>query len=146
MMDAFVEHTAGDDAARQFVATHFLPKLLETILSDYQTTTPTAKEAEVLTLLATSINKLKNIIAPTVPMILESVFECTLQMITKNFEDFPEHRVNFFKLLQAVNDFCFEALFSIPQEHQKLVVDSIIWAFKHTERNVADTVCLILLV
>ncbi|KAG6614158.1 CRM1 C terminal Exportin 1-like protein [Phytophthora cinnamomi] len=139
LMDAFVEHTAGDDSSRQFVATHFLPKLLETILADYQNTTPTAKESEVLSLLATSINKLKNIIAPTVPMILEAVFECTLQMITKNFEDFPEHRVNFFKLLQAVNDFCFEALFSIPQEHQKLVVDSIIWAFKHTERNVADT-------
>ncbi|GMF52277.1 unnamed protein product [Phytophthora fragariaefolia] len=142
LMDAFVEHTAGDDSSRQFVATHFLPKLLETILSDYQNTTPSAKESEVLSLLATSINKLKNIIAPTVPMILEAVFECTLQMITKNFEDFPEHRVNFFKLLQAVNDFCFEALFSIPQEHQKLVVDSIIWAFKHTERNVADTAFL----
>lgn len=39
-----------------------------------------------------------------------------------------------------MNDFCFEALFGIPLEHQKLVVDSIIWAFKHTERNVADTV------
>ncbi|RLN65002.1 hypothetical protein BBJ28_00010896 [Nothophytophthora sp. Chile5] len=139
LMDAFVEHTAGDDTSRQFVSDQFMPKLLETVLLDYQNTTPSAKESEVLSLLATSINKLKNIIAPKVPMILEAVFECTLQMITKNFEDFPEHRVNFFKLLQAVNDFCFEALFGIPQEHQKLVVDSIIWAFKHTERNVADT-------
>jgi hypothetical protein len=41
-------------------------------------------------LLATSINKLKN---STLCLI-----ECTLQMITKNFEDFPEHHVNFFKL------------------------------------------------
>lgn len=140
LMDAFFEHASTDDASRQLVANHFLPKLLETVLSDYQTMTPTAREAEALSLLATIINKEKGIIAQTVPMILESVFECTLQMITKNFEDFPEHRVNFFKLLQAVNDYCFKALFAIPMEHQKLVVDSIIWAFKHTERNVADTV------
>ena len=140
LLDAFVEHAASDDKSRALMATHFMPKMLEIILVDYQSTTPSAKESEVLTLLATSINKLKHTIAPSVPMVLEAVFECTLQMITKNFEDFPEHRVNFFKLLQAVNDFCFDALFGIPLEHQKLVVDSIIWAFKHTERNVADTV------
>lgn len=101
LLDAFVEHSGSDDGSRHIVATRFLPQLLESVLTDYQSTTATAKEAEVLTLLATCINKLKNVIAPTVPMILEAVFECTLQMITKNFEDFPEHRVNFFKLLQV---------------------------------------------
>lgn len=35
--------------------------------------------------------------------------------------------------------FTFQALFSIPAEHQKLVVDSIVWAFKHTERNISET-------
>ncbi|KAL0590230.1 hypothetical protein ABG067_001475 [Albugo candida] len=139
LMETFIQQIASDDASRQLVATHFLPKILETVLSDYELTTPTAKEAEVLSLLATFIHKLKQTIVPTVPAILKAVFECTLQMITKNFEDFPEHRVNFFKLLKAVNEHCFEALFGIPQELQKLVVDSVIWAFKHTERNVADT-------
>lgn len=139
LLDAFVEHAAGDDSSRQLVASHFVPQMLETILIDYQKTTPTAREAEVLSLLATCINKLRNAIVPHVPGILEAVFECTLQMITQNFEDYPEHRVNFFKLLQAVNNHCFESLFGIPAEHQKLVVDSIIWAFKHTERNVSET-------
>jgi exportin-1 len=76
---------------------------------------------------------------------MDAVFEPTLTMITQNFEDFPEHRLNFFKFLRAANNFCFEALFSIPPEHQKLVVDSIVWAFKHTERNVAETGLEILL-
>eukprot|EP00640_Fibrocapsa_japonica_P002556 CAMPEP_0113937454 /NCGR_PEP_ID=MMETSP1339-20121228/4074_1 /TAXON_ID=94617 /ORGANISM="Fibrocapsa japonica" /LENGTH=254 /DNA_ID=CAMNT_0000940225 /DNA_START=72 /DNA_END=836 /DNA_ORIENTATION=- /assembly_acc=CAM_ASM_000762 len=70
---------------------------------------------------------------------MEAVFECTLEMITQNFLDFPEHRTNFFQFLKAVNSHCFQALFSIPPAHQKLVVDSVIWAFKHTERNVAET-------
>ena len=60
-------------------------------------------------------------------MILETVFECTLQMITKHLKIFQS--VNVFKLLQAVNEFSFDALFGIPLEHQKLVVDSIMWAF-----------------
>lgn len=42
-----------------------------------------------------------------VPLILESIFECTLGMINKNFEEFPEHRVGFFKLLQSIDQHCF---------------------------------------
>ena len=38
-----------------------------------------------------------------VPRIMLSVFECTLQMITVNFEDFPEHRIRFFEFLKSVN-------------------------------------------
>jgi hypothetical protein len=41
--------------------------------------------------------------------------------------------------LQAVNNHCFPAFLSIPPAQFKLVLDSIIWAFKHTMRNVADT-------
>jgi exportin-1 len=74
-----------------------------------------------------------------VPRILEALFECTLQMIVGNFEDFPEIRLQFFQLLKAVNAHCFPALFAIPQAHRKLVVDSVAYAMKHTERNVAET-------
>ena len=57
----------------------------------------------------------------------------------QDFEEYPEHRTNFFLLLQAVNLYCFDAFLSIPAAQFKLVLDSIIWAFKHTMRNVADT-------
>lgn len=40
---------------------------------------------------------------------------------------------------QAINHHCFPALFNIPPEHQKLVVHAVVWAMKHTERNIADT-------
>jgi hypothetical protein len=40
--------------------------------------------------------------------ILDAVFECTLNMINKNFEEYPEHRFGFFKLLQAINLSCFD--------------------------------------
>jgi exportin-1 len=38
-----------------------------------------------------------------------------------------------------VNNYCFASLLAITPAQFKLVLDSIIWAFKHTMRNVADT-------
>lgn len=77
--------------------------------------------------------------------IFQAVFECTLEMINKNFEDFPEHRTNFYILLQQVVTYNFQTLLSIDPAQFRLVLDSIIWAFKHTMRNVADTGLQILL-
>ena len=45
-----------------------------------------------------------------VPSIMENVFECTLEMINKDFSEFPEHRVEFFTLLRAVNLHCFPGM------------------------------------
>ena len=98
-----------------------------------------AREAEVLRLYTTMVGKLKDKLTSQVPRILEALFGPTLEMITNNFTEFPEHRINFFRFLQAVNKHCFVALFSIPPAEQKLVVQSIVWAFKHTDRDIAGT-------
>ena len=45
-------------------------------------------------------------------MIMENVFECTLDMINKDFSEFPEHRVEFFNLLRAINLHCFPGMSS----------------------------------
>ncbi|XP_059485052.1 exportin-1 [Neocloeon triangulifer] len=124
----------------QMVLENFIPPLLDAVLLDYQrTSVAAAREPEVLSTMATIVNKLGNHITPEVPKIFDAVFECTLQMINKDFEEYPEHRTNFFLLLQAVNNHCFPAFLNIPPAQFKLVLDSIIWAFKHTMRNVADT-------
>jgi exportin-1 len=91
-------------------------------------------------------------------------------MINKDFSEYPEHRVGFFKLLRAINQHCFPgtltkihlfsliiftfdnkpikyfvALLTLPPAQFKLIMDSIVWAFKHTMRDIADTglnICL----
>jgi len=80
-----------------------------------------------------------------IPRVLDNVFECTLVMITKNFQDYPEHRLHFFTMIRSINQHTFQALFNIPPSHFKLIIDSIIWAFKHTERNISETGLNILL-
>ena len=57
---------------------------------------------------------------------------CTLQ-------DYPEHRLQFFNLLRSITNACSGTLFTMSPMQLKLVIDSIVWAFRHTERNVADT-------
>mmetsp|Transcript_9304 Transcript_9304/g.29578 ORF Transcript_9304/g.29578 Transcript_9304/m.29578 type:complete len:1130 (-) Transcript_9304:499-3888(-) len=139
LIATFIEKCAEPEAPPALVATSFVPPLLEPVLGDYRRSIAEARDSEVLVLLATTVDKLHDLVAAEVPRILDAVFEPTLRMITRNFEDFPEHRLAFFKLLKAVNTHCFAALFAIPPEHHKLIVDSVVWAFKHTERNVADT-------
>jgi exportin-1 len=112
-----------------------------------------------------------------IPPILGAVFECTLGMITKNFEDYPVHRQHFFDLIRAINHHCFPgtppvplffffffmsaavgsstfvcssvfpiaAFFMIPAPTFKIIIDSVVWAFKHTMRNIAETGLNILL-
>merc|ERR1719278_1932716 len=121
------------------VLENFIPPLWDAVLLDYQRcTVPAAREPEVLSTMATTVNKLKGTITPQIPKIFDAVFECTLEMINKDFEEFPEHRTNFFTLLEAANDYCFAAFLTIPAEQFELIFDSIIWSFKHTMRNVAD--------
>lgn len=62
-----------------------------------------------------------------------------LSFFYQDFEEFPEHRTHFFYLLQAATSQCFPAFLAIAPAQFKLILDSIIWAFKHTMRNVADT-------
>lgn len=74
-----------------------------------------------------------------VPMIMESVFECTLEMINKDYHEYPDHRVQFFKLLQAINLYCFPALLKLQPAQFKIVIDSCMWASKHVNREVENT-------
>lgn len=121
------------------IGKQIVPPMLDPVLGDYARNLPDARESEVLSLFATIINKYKGAMIDDVPRIFEAVFQCTLEMITKNFEDYPEHRLKFFSLLRAIAAHCFPALIRLSSPQLKLVMDSIIWAFRHTERNIAET-------
>ncbi|KAJ6805232.1 protein EXPORTIN 1A [Iris pallida] len=127
------------------IGKQFVPPMMDPVLGDYARNLPDARESEVLSLFATIINKYKAVMMEDVPKIFEAVFQCTLEMITKNFEDYPEHRLKFFSLLRSVATHCFQALYQLSSQQLKLVMDSIIWAFRHTERNIAETGLILLL-
>lgn len=120
------------------VNNNFIPPLLDAILGDYTRNVPTARDAEVLNVMATITGRLGPLLTPHVAAVLDAVFEPTLNMINQDFAEFPEHRVGFYKLLRAINLNCFPALLEFPAPQFKLFMDSIIWAIKHTMRDIAD--------
>ena len=65
------------------VGENFVPPLLEAVLIDYQRNVPAAREPEVLSTMATIVNKLGVHITGEIPKIFDAVFECTLNMINK---------------------------------------------------------------
>ena len=80
---------------KEVILNNFIPALLDPVLTDYQSGVPDARDSEVLLLLAEIIGKLGTSLIERgyVQRIFESVFHVTLDMITKNFEDYPDHRL-----------------------------------------------------
>ncbi|KAH9484027.1 Exportin-1 [Psilocybe cubensis] len=134
LMETYIKKAEDLDA----VNNNFMPPLLDAILGDYSRNVPASRDAEVLNVMATIIQRLGPLLTPQVPAILEAVFEPTLNMINQDFSEYPEHRVGFFRLLRVINLNCFPALLTIPPNNFKLFMDSIIWAIKHTMRDIAD--------
>lgn len=120
----------------QAVRVQMVPQLLDSVLVDYNRNVPGARDAEVLKAMTAIISKLQGLMEDQVPIIMENVFECTLEMINKDFSDYPEHRVEFFNLLRSINLHCFPALLKLDNRQFKFVIDSCLWASKHDNREV----------
>jgi len=132
LIEVFVDKAEDLPAVRA----QMVPQLLDSVLVDYNRNVPGARDAEVLKAMAAIITKLSGLMEDQVPTIMENVFECTLDMISQDFLEFPEHRVEFFNLLRAINLHCFPALLKLDNRQFKLVVKSILWASKHDNRDV----------
>jgi len=120
------------------IVQNFLPPLLPSVLEDYKKGVPDARDSEVLALMAEIVAKCGAHVTNEVPAMFGAVFEVTLEMISKNFEDYPEIRVEFYNFLREVNRHCFIALKRMQPEHFQLIIHSIILAFKHKMRNISE--------
>lgn len=122
----------------QVVSTLVQP-LFTTILEDYKTNVPDARDAEVLNCLTTVVSRVGHLIPEGVVIILQNVFEPTLNMINQDFTEYPEHRVEFYKLLREIDLRAFNALLELSGDAFQLLVNAILWAFKHNNREVESS-------
>lgn len=132
LLETYIEK--ADDL--EMVRNSIVPALLEAVLLDYLRNVPNARDAEVLRMLSIIVSKLGGLMEDQIGVIMENVFECTLEMINKDFSEFPEHRVEFFALLRAINTHCFPALLKLDTRQFKYVIDACMWASKHDNREV----------
>jgi exportin-1 len=143
LIKSFVVNSSDSD--KEVILTKFVPQLLDFVLTDYKQNVADAREMEVLALFTEIINKVGvNIVQNETAFevffskLFDHLFQCTLEMINKDFQSFPDHRVNFFRLLQAINSKSFSALLRLNPQQFQLCMDSIIWAMQHLDRNIAD--------
>lgn len=76
----------GDGFLSRVVFSLYLDSLRPSTHQFWQRNIAGARDPEVLSLFAQAIEKLGDNVAQYVPRIMEAVFECTLVMITRNFE------------------------------------------------------------
>ncbi|EAN80378.1 exportin 1 [Trypanosoma brucei brucei TREU927] len=134
IFECFVDNTEECD----FVATNCMPSILTTVLEDYRDSLPIVKEAGALALVTACVNKLGTRLAGDCAAILDHTFDTTISMICANAEDFPEFRVNLFKLLHALNTRCFSNFLSYASTKGD-VINGMLWVIKHTDFAIMET-------
>ncbi|KAI3404076.2 CRM1 [Candida oxycetoniae] len=112
--------------------------LFSAVLEDYSSNVPDARDAEVLRCLTALTAKVGHLIPDGVVLILQNVFECTLDMIKNDFVEYPEHRVEFYKLLKEINSRSFQGLLQLSGDAFQSLINAALWAFKHNNRDVED--------
>uniref|UniRef100_A0A6B2KWV4 Exportin-1 n=1 Tax=Arcella intermedia TaxID=1963864 RepID=A0A6B2KWV4_9EUKA len=135
----FITTYIGVATDLNIIINNLLPPLLPLVLQDYKAGVPDSRDPEVLALMEQIVAKCQGRVTSEVPKMLDAVFECTLVMISKNFEDYPEIRVEFFKFLHSITKHCFEVFVRLPPEVFKLILQSILWGAKHTVKNISET-------
>lgn len=113
--------------------------LFAAVLDDYKTNVPDARDAEVLNCMTAVVNKVGHMLGKDVVLILQSVFECTLDMIKVDFVEYPEHRVEYYKLLKAINNKSFKSLLQLSGEAFQSLINAALWALKHNNREVEES-------
>lgn len=136
LVECFI--TKAEESQLSTINDSMIPPLLDAVLGDYQRNVEQARDAEVLHCMATIVEKLGMSLDDKISPILDAVFGCTLNMINKEFIEFPEHRSGFFKLVRNINQHCFPSLLRLDANQFKLFVDSVVWGIKHTMRDIAE--------
>lgn len=140
------------DSDREHIRAKVIEPLTDVVLKDYVQSVPDVREPSVLSLYSAIVSFMKGTLSiAAVRVIFKSLVGVTLDMIKNNFEDFPDARINFFLLLRSINHHQFSSLFALDENPAaaeaefRIIINAIVWAFKHTERNVAETGLQILL-
>lgn len=135
LVDTYVKHCEGEVNA---VNENMVPPLLEAVLADYAQNVPPARDAEVLKTVNTIVTTLGGLMTDKIPIIFESLFDSTMNMINQDFTEYPEHRLAIYQLLRTINQKCFNALLNLSSNQFQFMVMSIMWGFKHSLRDVSD--------
>jgi len=112
--------------------------ILSELITDYNSNVPDARDPEVLSLFSTMIEKMGEKMTEHIPVILNYLFDSTLSMINSDYTTNMDFRKNFFGLIKNIVNYSLEGLFRGSEDSFKVCIDSIIWAIKHYQIQLAE--------
>lgn len=129
------------------VTVKVIPTLLPAVLGDYSSSGAPARDAEVLATMAKIVRTLREcLLVPLAPgqqvgamFIFVNTFAPTMQMISGDFESYPEHRVGFYDLMEAIVRHCFLAFKALTSDQWKQILMVTYQGFHNRIRSVAET-------
>lgn len=71
------------------------------------------------------------------PVICEIVLTSN-NMITQDFNGFPDHRIHFYKFFSGVIHHSFSSIFQLNQDLFRTFINFILWAVKHEHYDIYD--------
>ena len=111
-----------------------------TLIDQYKESHLDNRDSDVLKVFTETMEQLKNLNYQVVESIWTGLCLETLTMIQQDYSSFPEHRFNFFELVKSLIKNEFNAVFKIQdQSFNKNVINVIIWGFRHSQHNMAET-------
>jgi len=130
----------------QLLIKEFLPKVVDKILKDYTEAPPGVKDATSLSVFVAIINKLGEATGEKpIAGMLKHVYDGTIPMITavspqtkSKFTDFPDIRLQYFMMIKVIISKCFSIVARMPPKLKQHILDSILWAIKHVDRNIHE--------
>lgn len=132
LMQCFIQNTRDS----KIIILDILTPFMNATLSDYQISPSELKEYELLKCLTIILQKCGNQLINHVAQLFPLVIEPTLMMINKDMVSYPDHRREYYELLNVIDKNCFQVFLKLPICNFKLFFDSICWAIKHTNREV----------
>ena len=117
-----------------------LKSFMDIALLDYRQELPAFKDPELLICMNEVVIKSGQRNSQSISSIIENTFLPTLNMLSTDTSDYPDHRIHFYKLLRTINLKGFQVIMTEPiPNFFKLFVDTVCWSFKHHNHEVEET-------
>jgi len=136
LFETFVSKSMKMD--HEQISKQFVPQFLEAILTDYQNCTNLYKEYSCLNVCSALIECLDSRMTEYIPKIFGTLFQITLDMIKESMDNYPDHRLAFFRFLYCVCKSCFNVFEQMNQTQMQLVVNCIMWAHEHIDYRITE--------
>ena len=125
----FISTASDNDQVFEDV-TKFLPDILQ----GYQNSPEFLRNPSVLVLISNLAKRFKAEAFKELAVMVDIILPPTVEMISRNYTDYPEHRAYFFKMVSDITEHSFDTFSQVSDFDS--ILGTLTWAATHEERSI----------